>query len=140
MRGMEWRKEYVMEEKLNSLIVSVESWLKAFNERNLLEYFYVGKTEINHFEERQNQHLREGYPISLPISSTANPHLIGELEKALIDYFTEESSYKEICKNNGAGNEGNPNANMLYLSIGHHPLSIDDLHLNDVIDTTVVEL
>ena len=45
-------KENVMEEKLNLLIESVESWLKAFDEKRLLEYFYVGKAENKNFEER----------------------------------------------------------------------------------------
>lgn len=91
--------------------------------------FKIGKT--NNIEERKFGYENEGYPYIWEIGY-GEPDVITEAEKILIQYFRDESPYKDRCKNIQEGG-GNPKSNKLYLAVKPNKLDYDNL-LDDYVD------
>ena len=102
--------------QLNSALVDIATRLfNYFNQEEKNDVrFYIGKTKD--IERRREEHLKEkGLAITKEIAN-GNPEQICEAEKFLISFFKSHST-KAKCINESGGGEGDPDANILYVSM-----------------------
>ena len=134
-------------EKLELLKNSVKTFLRSLtNTINVLHVnehwhgFYIGKTENMDCENFRLSHERRGMPFYWQLSSEGNPDVIGQLEYDLIEYFRNSQEFRHLCCNEGAGNEGNDRANMLYIAIRYNVREINELDFPEVVVPKVINV
>lgn len=108
------------EEKLNTIAYS----LKDFIEKYSIKEFYIGKTD-NLYRRKEEHKAKDALRFTKQIA-IGESIVIGEAEKFLINYFTDYSGSAKLLNKKGSGGEGNPSANILYISFNQNTTDESD--------------